>query len=186
MVFLLSVVLLSTLNDTLSARKKNWNLGVAWTQGVGFWVAKCYLPSKGLMSVSLPSVKSLPPCTVSWGWKKKIPLVHMSRGQSEISIHVSFLRQTACCSGWCPLPNLLPKLHLVPNPQPAAQVAAKPAAEEPIPVTPVEQVQLFKVKYSRQKKWHTEPVYPNRQFPGPNGNYRHAYSQAEGVHHAIR
>ena len=29
---------------------------------------------------------------------------------------------------------------------------------EPIPVAPVEHVQLFKVKYSRQKKWHIEPV----------------------------
>eukprot|EP00670_Eutreptiella_braarudii_P006644 CAMPEP_0174280360 /NCGR_PEP_ID=MMETSP0809-20121228/643_1 /TAXON_ID=73025 ORGANISM="Eutreptiella gymnastica-like, Strain CCMP1594" /NCGR_SAMPLE_ID=MMETSP0809 /ASSEMBLY_ACC=CAM_ASM_000658 /LENGTH=115 /DNA_ID=CAMNT_0015373195 /DNA_START=1242 /DNA_END=1588 /DNA_ORIENTATION=+ len=46
--------------------------------------------------------------------------------------------------------------------KPAAQVAAKPAAQpaagEPIPVAPAEHVQLFKVKYSRQKKWHTEPV----------------------------
>jgi len=42
--------------------------------------------------------------------------------------------------------------------KPAAQVAAKPAAGEPIPVAPVEHVQLFRVKYSRQKKWHTEPV----------------------------
>ena len=30
--------------------------------------------------------------------------------------------------------------------KPAAQVAAKPAAGEPIPVAPVEHVQLFKVK----------------------------------------
>ena len=46
--------------------------------------------------------------------------------------------------------------------KPAAQVAAKPAgkpaAGEPIPVAPVEHVQLFQVKYTRQKKWHTEPV----------------------------
>ena len=45
--------------------------------------------------------------------------------------------------------------------KPASQVAAKPAAKpaaagQPIPVAPVEHVQLF--KYSRQKKWHTEPV----------------------------
>ena len=40
----------------------------------------------------------------------------------------------------------------------AAQVAAKSAAGEPILVAPVEHVQLFRVKYSRQKKWHTEPV----------------------------
>ena len=40
----------------------------------------------------------------------------------------------------------------------AAKPAAKPAAREPIPVARVEHVQLFKVKYSRQKKWHTEPV----------------------------
>ena len=46
--------------------------------------------------------------------------------------------------------------------KPAAQVAAKPAANpaagEPIPVAPVEHVQLFKVKRSRQKKLHTKPV----------------------------
>ena len=46
--------------------------------------------------------------------------------------------------------------------KPAAQVAAKPAAKpaagEPIPLAPVERVQRFKVKYSRQKKWHTKPV----------------------------
>ena len=35
--------------------------------------------------------------------------------------------------------------------KPAAQVTAKPAAGEPIPVAPVEHVQLFRVKYSRQK-----------------------------------
>ena len=40
----------------------------------------------------------------------------------------------------------------------AAKPAAKPAAGEPIPVAPVEHVQLFKVKYSHQKKWRTEPV----------------------------
>ena len=42
--------------------------------------------------------------------------------------------------------------------KPAAQPAAQPAAGEPIPVAPVEHVQLFRVKYSRQKTWHTEPV----------------------------
>ena len=42
--------------------------------------------------------------------------------------------------------------------KPAAQVAAKPAAGEPIPLAPVEHVQLFRVKYSRQTKCHTEPV----------------------------
>ena len=46
--------------------------------------------------------------------------------------------------------------------KPATKVAAKPATQhaagEPIPVALVEHVQLFKVKYSRQKKWHTEPV----------------------------
>ena len=31
-------------------------------------------------------------------------------------------------------------------------VTAKPAAGEPIPVAPVEHVQLFPVKYSRQKE----------------------------------
>ena len=36
--------------------------------------------------------------------------------------------------------------------------ATKPAAGEPIPVALVEHVQLFKVKYSRQKKLHTDPV----------------------------
>ena len=48
--------------------------------------------------------------------------------------------------------------------KPAAQVAVKPVAQfaagEPIPVAPVEHVQLFRVKYSHQKKWHTEPVSP--------------------------
>ena len=40
-------------------------------------------------------------------------------------------------------------------------------------MAPVEHVQLFKVKYSRQKKWHTKPrlsvepnAHPNRQLPG--------------------
>ena len=46
--------------------------------------------------------------------------------------------------------------------KPAARVAAKPAAKpaagEPIPVAPVEHVQLFRVKHSCQRKWHTEPV----------------------------
>ena len=46
--------------------------------------------------------------------------------------------------------------------KPAAQVAAKPAGQpaagEPIPVAPVEHVQLFRVKYTRQKKWHRAPV----------------------------
>ena len=49
--------------------------------------------------------------------------------------------------------------------KPAAQVAAKPVAQptagEHIPVALVEHVQLFRVKYSRQKKWHTKPV-PSR------------------------
>ena len=74
--------------------------------------------------------------------------------------------------GLIPLPNLLPSLppkllNLVPKAskcaaKPAAKVAAKlaakPAAGEPILVAPVEHVQLFKVKYLRQKKWHTQPV----------------------------
>ena len=42
--------------------------------------------------------------------------------------------------------------------KPAAKVAAKPAAGDPIPVTPVEHVQVFKVEYSCQKKWHAEHV----------------------------
>ena len=29
---------------------------------------------------------------------------------------------------------------------------------KPIPLAPVEHVQLYKVKYSCQKRWHTEPV----------------------------
>ena len=41
-----------------------------------------------------------------------------------------------------------------------------PAALEPIPVAPVEHVQLFKVKESHQKKWHPEPPFSNGQFPG--------------------
>jgi hypothetical protein len=41
----------------------------------------------------------------------------------------------------------------------AGKPAARPAAGAPIPVPPVEHVQLFKVKGSRQKKWHTEPVF---------------------------
>ena len=75
-----------------------------------------------------------------------------------------------CHRGWSPLPSpllsLLPKLpNLVPNPQPrvqptklAVQVAANYAACEPIPVALVEHGQLFRVKYSCQKKWHREPV----------------------------
>ena len=46
--------------------------------------------------------------------------------------------------------------------KPAARVAAKPAAQpaagEPIPVAPVEHVQLFRVQHSCQRKWHTDPV----------------------------
>ena len=42
--------------------------------------------------------------------------------------------------------------------QTCCQVAAKSAAGEPISVAPVEHVQLFRVKYSHQNKWHTEPV----------------------------
>eukprot|EP00670_Eutreptiella_braarudii_P029332 CAMPEP_0174380478 /NCGR_PEP_ID=MMETSP0811_2-20130205/123399_1 /TAXON_ID=73025 ORGANISM="Eutreptiella gymnastica-like, Strain CCMP1594" /NCGR_SAMPLE_ID=MMETSP0811_2 /ASSEMBLY_ACC=CAM_ASM_000667 /LENGTH=145 /DNA_ID=CAMNT_0015533361 /DNA_START=861 /DNA_END=1298 /DNA_ORIENTATION=+ len=42
--------------------------------------------------------------------------------------------------------------------KPAAQVATKSASGEPIPVAPVEHVQLFRVKCPCQKKWHTEPV----------------------------
>ena len=38
----------------------------------------------------------------------------------------------------------------------AGLAAAQPAAGEPIPVALVEHVQLFRVKCSRQKKWHTE------------------------------
>ena len=40
----------------------------------------------------------------------------------------------------------------------AAKVAAKLAAGESIPVAPVEHVQLFKDKYSHQRKWYTEHV----------------------------
>ena len=78
-----------------------------------------------------------------------------------------FLSQIACHRAWSPLPNLLPSLlpklpNLMPNPQPrvqpAVKVAAKPAAGEPIPVACVEHVQLAKVKYVRQQKWHTVPV----------------------------
>ena len=42
--------------------------------------------------------------------------------------------------------------------KPSAKPAAKPAAGEPISVALVEHVQLFKVKYSCQKKWCTVPV----------------------------
>ena len=86
-----------------------------------------------------------------------------------------FLRQTAFHRGWGPLPNL------VPNPpkraaklaaQVAGKPAARPAAGEPIPVAPVEHVQLFKVKYSRQKNCTPSlllsrpDMHPCRQFPG--------------------
>ena len=37
----------------------------------------------------------------------------------------------------------------------AAQVVAKPAVGKPIPAALVEHVQLFRVTYSRQRKWHT-------------------------------
>ena len=36
--------------------------------------------------------------------------------------------------------------------------AVKPAPGEPITVAPVQHVQLFKVKYSHQRKLHTDPV----------------------------
>ena len=42
--------------------------------------------------------------------------------------------------------------------KPAAQFADKSAAGEPILVAPFEHVQLLRVKYSYQKKWHAEPV----------------------------
>ena len=45
-----------------------------------------------------------------------------------------------------------------PAAKPAAKVAAKPAAGEPLPVAPVDHVQLFKVKYSHQRKQYTQPV----------------------------
>ena len=72
-------------------------------------------------------------------------------------------------SGLSPLSNLpaslLPKLpNLEPSPEPksaarpAAPVAAKPTMGAPIPMAPVEHVQLFKVKHVCQEKWHTEPV----------------------------
>ena len=41
---------------------------------------------------------------------------------------------------------------------------------EPIPVAPVEYVYLFKVKYSRQKKWHTEPVSEQSRTCIPRGS----------------
>ena len=72
------------------------------------------------------------------------------------------------CS-WPPLPNDIcagpqsqAKCAAHHHATPAAKVATKPAVKmvacEPIPVTPVEHVRLFKVKWSRQKKWHKEPV----------------------------
>ena len=58
-----------------------------------------------------------------------------------------------------PLPSSKPHLH------PATTFFFVMFARE----GPVEHVQLFRLKYSRQKKWHTEPVelnvHPNRQFP---------------------
>ena len=49
-----------------------------------------------------------------------------------------------------------------PRAKPSTNSAAKPAsllaAVEPIPVALVEHVHLFRVKYFRQKKWHTAPV----------------------------
>ena len=45
-----------------------------------------------------------------------------------------------------------------PRAKPAPKSAAKPAAGEPIPVAPVERVQLFRVKCSRHKRWHPESV----------------------------
>ena len=55
---------------------------------------------------------------------------------------------------------------------PPPRTTPAPAAGEPISVACVEHVQLFKVKCSRQKEWHTECLsadlntHPNRQFPG--------------------
>ena len=45
-----------------------------------------------------------------------------------------------------------------PRAKPSGMVAAKPAASEPIPLAPVNQIQLSKVKDSHQRKWHTEPI----------------------------
>ena len=77
--------------------------------------------------------------------------------------------------GWTPLPDLLPSpLRKQPNlvPKLSAKSAAEPALalwrppnlqpslrlESPFQWPPSEHVQPFKVKYSRQKKWHTVPV----------------------------
>ena len=40
-------------------------------------------------------------------------------------------------------------------------------------MAPAEQVQLFKVKYSHQKKWHTEPVGEVHKFVGPGPTAHH-------------
>ena len=112
------------------------------------------------------------------GWQRFLPM------RNCFSLML-FLSQTACHRDWSPLPNLLPSLlpklpNLMPNPQPSVlpnllprlqPSASEPAAGEPIPMAPVEHVQLFKVKYSRQKKWPTACLsvelnaHPNRQFP---------------------
>ena len=53
-----------------------------------------------------------------------------------------------------------------PRAKPSTKSAAQPAAGQPIPVAPVEHLQLFKVKYSCQKKSTQSLSLPSRQFLG--------------------
>ena len=98
-------------------------------------------------------------CVVYGDWQMFLPT------ESSTS-RVIFLRQTACHGLEPPVkPPAKPapkaakpraKHSAKSSAKPAAQVAAKPAdqhaAGEPIPVAPVEHVQLFRVKYSCQKR----------------------------------
>ena len=58
-------------------------------------------------------------------------------------------------------PRAKPSKHVA---KPVAQVAPKPtvnpATREPIPMALLEHMSLFKVKYPRYKKWHTEVAAP--------------------------
>ena len=68
--------------------------------------------------------------------------------------------QLACHRAWHPLRNLLRSLlPKLPNPQPRVQPNLQPSLwlESPFQCLLLS-VQLFKVKYSCQKKWHKVPV----------------------------
>ena len=125
----------------------------------------------GLLSLRLPPpppLSSRCPCLVSGGGGGGTITFHfpnfLRRLEFEVLLCVCWLDEVLLLPPAQPAAKRAPKAaksHAKPSKRaakPAAQVAAKPAAAEPISVAPVEHVQLFKVKYLRQTKWHTKPV----------------------------